>query len=95
MEDKQTKAVVLVGKADSIFEQMAAEYYKKLVKKKPIIAFIAGESLPFGRSIGYAGDIITRGRITVKDKKNLMKEAGMIVVDNVSQISRALMDLGL
>ena len=95
MEDKETKAVVLVGKADSIFEQMAAEYYKNLSKKKPIIAFVAGESLPFGKSVGYAGDIITRGRITVKDKKNLMKDAGIIVVDNISQISTALVNLGL
>lgn len=95
MEDKETKAIVLIGKADSIFEQMAAEYYKKLTKKKPIIAFVAGESLPFGQSVGYAGDIITRGRITVKDKKDLMRDAGMIVVDNISQISKSLMDLGL
>lgn len=95
MEDKETKALVLVGKSDSLYEQMATEYYKGLKNKKPIIAFIAGESLPFEKSSGYANDILTRGRITVHDKKKLMENAGIIVVDSVNQIHNALTELKL
>lgn len=94
-EDEQTKALVLIGKSDSLYEQIAAEYYSSLQNKKPIIAFVAGEALPFEHNIGYAGDIITRGRVTVQDKKRLMRESGMIVVDNIDQIHQALADLRL
>ena len=94
-EDEQTKVLVLIGKSDSLYEQIAAEYYSDLQNKKPIIAFVAGEALPFEHNIGYAGDIITRGRVTVQDKKRLMRESGMIVVDNIAQIHQALTDLDL
>ena len=94
-EDEQTKALVLIGKSDSLYEQIAAEYYSGQQNKKPIIAFVAGEALPFEHNIGYAGDIITRGRVTVQDKKRLMCESGMIVVDNIAQIHQALADLDL
>ena len=94
-EDDETKVLILIGKSDSMYEQLAAEYYRSLVNKKPIIAFVAGESLPFGHNMGYAGDILTRGRITVQDKKRLMRDAGMLVVDRISQIHLALQELEL
>lgn len=95
MEDKETKALVLVAKADSLYEQIAADYYSKLKNKKPIIVFVVGETMPYEHIMGYAGDIITRGRITVQDKKKLMRNAGMTVVDNINQIHQALLDLNL
>ncbi len=94
-EDDETKVLILIGKADSMYEQLAAEYYRSISNKKPIIAFVAGESLPFGHNMGYAGDILTRGRITVQDKKRLMRDAGMLVVDRISQIHLALQELEL
>ncbi len=94
-DDEQTKAIILIGKSDSMYEQIVAEYYSSLQHKKPIIAFVAGEALPFGHHMGYAGDIVTYGRITVQDKKKIMREAGMIVVDNLSQISHTLQELKL
>ena len=51
--------------------------------------------MPFGHNMGYAGDILTRGRITVQDKKRLMRDAGMLVVDRISQIHLALQELEL
>ncbi len=94
-EDSETKALILIGKSDGLYEQIAAEYYSNLTNKKPIITFVAGEALPLGDSMGYAGDIITRGRITVQDKKRLMRDSGMIVVDNIAQIHTALQNLEL
>lgn len=95
MEDEQTKALVLLGKTDSLYEQIAAEYYETLKNKKPIIALIAGEAMPYNHVMGYAGDIITRGRITVADKKKMLQNAGMTVVDNLSQIHTELQKLNL
>lgn len=95
MEDADTKALLLVGKTDSLYEQTAAEYYRELKNKKPIIAFIAGEAMPFNHLMGYAGDIITRGRITVQDKKKMLQNAGMIVVDSINEIHTTLKELNL
>ncbi len=92
-EDNSTDAIILIGKSDGMYEQLAAEYYSDLPHKKPIIAFIAGESLPFEHSMGYAGDIITGGKITVQDKKRLLRDAGMIVVDSIDQIHLVLQQL--
>ena len=95
MADDETKAVVLIGKTDSTFEQIIAAYYANLEHKKPIIALVAGQTLPFGYTIGYASDIITHGHITVADKKEIMRKAGMIVVDKMSDVHKALQNLNL
>ena len=95
MADEATKALVIIGKADNSYEQAAAEYYASLENKKPVVAFVAGIALPYGHTMGYAHDIITHGRVTVTDKKNIMRESGMIVVDNINDIHQALADLHL
>jgi succinyl-CoA synthetase alpha subunit len=95
MDDDETSAVVLVGEADNMYEQLAAEYYASLTNKKPIVAFVAGEALPFGHTMGYAVDIITHGRVTVSDKKRIMREAGIIVVDRMNQVHESLLNLKL
>lgn len=91
--DDQTKAVVLLGRLGGTYEEDAASYYKSLKNKKPVIAYIAGNAVPFGYRFGYAGDIITYGKITAKDKKDAMRDAGMIVVDNINQLSSELRKL--
>ena len=96
MQDDDTKAVVLIGKADNAYEILAAKYYASLSNKKPVIAFVAGEALPYHNyNMGYASDIITHGRITVSDKKRIMRESGMLVVDNMGQIHQILQELQL
>lgn len=94
-QDPETKAVIIVGKADSSYEQLAAAHYKNKKHKKPVIAFIAGSSLPDGMNMGYAADIITHGRVTASDKKQILKDAGMIVADNMTQIHEILRDMKL
>lgn len=95
IDDDDTKAVILIGKADNAYEQQAAEYYAELSHEKPVIAFVAGESLPSNYSMGYAADIVTHGRITVSDKKRIMGEAGMIIADSMMQVNEILKDLKL
>ncbi len=95
MDDDETKVIVMLGKMDSLYEQIAAEYYAALPTKKPIIALIVGEALPYNHTMGYAGDIITHGRITIDDKKKMLQKSGMIVVDSLNQIHTELMKLNL
>ena len=73
----------------------SAEYYKKLKHKKPVIGFVAGDAVPFGHKMGYAGDVITNGSITVQDKRDAMASAGMTVVDSINSIHDELAKLGL
>lgn len=84
--DKQTKAIVMIGEVDGGFEEAAAEWYKNLPNKKTVIAFVAGNAIPFGHQMGYAGDVMTKGYTSVLDKKDALSSAGMIVVDSVNDI---------
>lgn len=95
MNDPETKAILLIGKADNVYEQIAAQHYRMLENKKPIVAFIAGETLPFGANMGYAVDIITHGFTTVQDKKTFMRECGITVVDRINKIHEVLKNLDL
>lgn len=84
--DKDTTAIVMVGQLGGAFEEVAAEWYKNLENKKPVIAFVAGNAIPFGHKMGYAGDIITDGYISVLDKKDALISAGITVVNHINDI---------
>ena len=84
--DKKTKVIVMVGQLGGAFEEEAAAWYKNLSAKKPVIAFVAGEAIPFGHKMGYAGDVITNGYISVQDKKDALQAAGIRVVNNINDI---------
>ena len=94
-QDKDTKAIVMIGQLGGAFEEVAAKYYKDLASKKPIIGFVAGNAVPFGHKMGYAGDIISKGYISAQDKKDAMEDAGIIVVDNINDIHKELSKLAI
>lgn len=94
-DDPQTKAMVLIGKLGGMYEEEAAAYYASLSNPKPIISYIAGSLAAFNDKMGYAGDVITHGRITAEDKKKTMRAAKMIVVDNINEIHVCLRNLEL
>lgn len=91
--DDTTKAIVMIGQLGGAFEEVAAAWYKDLVHKKPVIAFIAGDAIPFGHKMGYAGDIITKGYISVQDKKDALADAGITVVNHINDIHLELAKL--
>jgi succinyl-CoA synthetase alpha subunit len=73
-EDKNTKAIVLVGEIGGTAEEDAAEYIKENISK-PVFAFIAGRTAPPGKRMGHAGAIIARGKGTAKSKIEAFKKA--------------------
>ena len=92
-EDKDTHAIVMVGSLGGRFEEQGAAWYEAQTMRKPVICYIAGSDTTFCRHVGYAGDIITHGRITVAGKKKILSDAGMIVVDNINQIHQELLSI--
>ena len=75
-EDKETKAIVLVGEIGGTAEEDAAEYITNYVNK-PVFAFIAGRTAPPGKRMGHAGAIIARGKGTAESKIKAFKKAGV------------------
>lgn len=92
-KDKATKAIVMIGQSGSTFEETAAHYYKNLSRKKPLYAFVAGNAIPFGHKMGYAGEIISNGYVSVQDKKDALEDAGVIVFDKINDIHTELQKL--
>ena len=92
-EDEETDAIVMLGQMGGLFEEEGAAYYKQLKHKKPVIGVVAGNTMPDGHKMGYVGDLMTYGNITVQDKVNAMRKAGIIVVDNINDIHKELLKI--
>ena len=89
-EDDNTKAILMIGQQGGMYEEAGAEYYAGLKNKKPIIGYVAGSTIPLEDKMGYAGDIITRGKVTAQSKKDTMKEAGIMVAESIDHIHELL-----
>lgn len=84
-KDPQTEAILMMGEIGGTAEEKAAEYVKKHVKK-PVAAFIAGQTAPPGKRMGHAGAIISGGSGTAKEKIAALRAAGIHVADSPADL---------
>ena len=89
-KDSQTEAIVLIGEIGGNAEETAAEYIKAKVKK-PVVAFIAGQTAPPGRRMGHAGAIISGGKGTAAEKISALEAAGIRVAKSPAMIGETVM----
>ena len=87
--DPKTEAVVMIGEIGGTAEEDAAEFVKAHVRK-PVVAFIAGQTAPPGRRMGHAGAIISGGKGTAAEKMKALREAGIRVVETPAAIGETL-----
>jgi len=78
-DDEETKAVVLFGEIGTVAEEEAAEVVKEGRFTKPLVAYIAGRSLPTCMRFSHASAIIEHGRGTAESKVKALEEVGAYV----------------
>jgi succinyl-CoA synthetase alpha subunit len=91
-EDKGTRAVVLIGEIGGMAEEEAAEFIQTNMKK-PVAAFIAGQTAPKGKRMGHAGAIIAGGKGTAAEKVAKLESCGVVVARSPAEIGRTLLGI--
>jgi succinyl-CoA synthetase alpha subunit len=88
-DDPETEAIIMIGEIGGSNEEKAAAWAKEHCKK-PMAAFIAGATAPPGRRMGHAGAIVSGGKGTAAAKIEALREAGIEVAKNPSDMGQAL-----
>jgi succinyl-CoA synthetase alpha subunit len=91
-EDPQTEQIVLIGEIGGTDEQRAAEFIK-LHMRKPVTAFIAGQTAPPGKRMGHAGAIIEGGEGTAAEKMAAFEQVGVRVARHPGEIAQMAAEL--
>src|SRR5437764_1353023 len=83
------EAILMAGEIGGNAEELAAAYIKANVKK-PVAAFIAGQTAPPGKRMGHAGAIISGGSGAASDKIAALRAAGIAVADSPANLGSTL-----
>ena len=92
MNDSETKGIVMIGEIGGNLEALAGEYINAH-GTKPVVAFIAGETAPTGRTMGHAGAIVGGKDDTAQAKKSILRGYGIHVVDSPAEIGNKMAEL--
>jgi succinyl-CoA synthetase alpha subunit len=91
-EDPGTSAIFMIGEIGGDSEERAAQFIKDNVKK-PVAAFIGGQTAPPGKRMGHAGAIISGGKGAASDKIAALKAASIAVSPTPAEMGKTLAQL--
>ena len=87
--DPQTEAVLMIGEIGGTSEEEAARFVKTSMKK-PVAAFIAGQTAPPGKRMGHAGAIISGGKGTAAEKIAALREANIAIAPTPAELGKTI-----
>jgi malate-CoA ligase subunit alpha len=88
-EDPETRLVVMIGEIGGPQEAEAALFARDHMQK-PVLAYIAGLTAPRGRTMGHAGAIVTSSGESAAEKVELLRAAGVGIIDRPSEFGSAV-----
>jgi succinyl-CoA synthetase alpha subunit len=91
-DDPDTDAVIMIGEIGGTAEEEAAAWISEQFKK-PVVAFIAGQTAPPGRRMGHAGAIIAGGTGTAAEKMAALTRAGVKVVKSPADMGTGIKEV--
>lgn len=87
--DPDTECIVMIGEIGGDLEIQAAKLIKEQITK-PVVAFIAGQTAPKGKTMGHAGAIVSGSAGTAAEKMAALEAAGVTVVVSPAEIGQAV-----
>ncbi|SFV67623.1 Succinyl-CoA ligase [ADP-forming] alpha chain [hydrothermal vent metagenome] len=90
--DPETEAIVMIGEIGGDLEIQAAKLIKEQITK-PVVAFIAGQTAPKGKTMGHAGAIVSGTAGTAAEKMAALEAVGVKVVVSPAEIGKAVAEV--
>jgi succinyl-CoA synthetase alpha subunit len=87
--DPETDSMLLIGEVGGTEEERAAEYVAGHCKK-PVVAFVAGRTIPPGQNIGHAGAMVLGNRGSYEGKVAALTAAGVRVATLIEDVPALL-----
>tara|TARA_Y100001954_G_scaffold134269_1_gene143425 strand:- start:38 stop:907 length:870 start_codon:yes stop_codon:yes gene_type:complete len=92
MNDAETDGIIMIGEIGGNLEAEAGKWIQEH-GTKPVVAFIAGDTAPKGRTMGHAGAIVGGHSDTASAKKAILKDCGVHVVDSPADLGTKMAEL--
>lgn len=92
MNDAETDGIIMIGEIGGNLEAEAGKWIQEH-GTKPVVAFIAGDTAPKGRTMGHAGAIVGGHSDTASAKKAILRDCGVHVVDSPADLGTKMAEL--